>query len=63
MLPDRFVAIGFDGLPSAGATPAFTVVGEPVPSPLILGIDPNAPKGEQLDEANGDIRFGDDSPG
>ena len=60
LLPDRFVAIGFDGLPSAGATPAFTVVGEPVPSPLILGIDPNAPKGEQLDEANGDIRFGDD---
>ena len=43
MLPDRFVFLGY-----AGDDPPLVVVGNPVPSPLIVGPDPSAPEGEQL---------------
>ena len=43
MLPDRFVFLGY-----AGSGPPLVVVGEPVPSPLIVGPDPSAPEEEQL---------------
>jgi hypothetical protein len=60
VLPDRFVALGFDGPPSDESAPAFAVLGAPIVSPLTLGIDPTAPKGEQLDEADGEIQFADE---
>jgi hypothetical protein len=60
ILPDRFVATGYAAAYAPGAEPAFVAMGAPVPSPLVLGIDPNAPKGEQLDPTGDDIDFGED---
>jgi hypothetical protein len=60
VLPDRFVAIGYDAAYAHGMAPSFAAIGASVPSPLMLGIDPNAAQGEQLDAVDGDIVFGED---
>lgn len=50
--PDRFVFIGYEG-----ETATVVAVGNTIPSPLIVGPDPSAPKAEQLqpDAATGGI--------
>lgn len=60
VMPDRFVALGYAQSNAAGAQPAFVAVGAPVPSPLIVGLDPNAPRGEQFDPHDGELDWGDD---
>src|SRR5436190_3052302 len=51
ILPDRFVFIGY-----READEPLVVLGKPVPSPLIVGPDPAAPKEEQLRlDADGDL--------
>jgi hypothetical protein len=60
VLPDRFVALGYDAAYVPGMPPSFTAMGAVVPSPLTLGIDPNAAQGEQVDPIAGDIVFGED---
>jgi hypothetical protein len=60
VLPDRFVAFGYTQPNAAGAQPDFVAVGAPVPSPLIVGLDPNAPRGEQFDPHDGELEWGDD---
>ena len=51
ILPDRFVFIGY-----RAAEEPLVVLGKPVPSPLIVGPDPAAPKDEQLQlDADGDL--------
>jgi hypothetical protein len=60
VLPDRFIAMGYETAYAQGMAPSFTAMGAAMSSPLILGIDPNAAKGEQVDPAGGDIMFGED---
>lgn len=56
VLPDRLVLIGY-----IGESVAFTVVGNPIPSPLIVGPDPSAPDSEQLrPDEKGDLIIPDD---
>lgn len=43
ILPDRFVFIGYEG-----DKPTVFQIGNPIPSPLIVGPDPSAPKEKQL---------------
>ena len=50
VLPDRFVLIGY-----SGGKVAFEVVGNPVPSPLIVGPDPSAVLEDQLRQEDGQI--------
>lgn len=48
LLPERLVLRA----EQAGAV-AFEVVGQPIPSPLVVGPDPNAPDADQLTQQNG----------
>ncbi len=56
VMPDRFVITGFQG-----AAKAFEIIGDPIPSPLIVGPDPGAEPEEQLDkDEKGNINVGED---
>jgi hypothetical protein len=48
--PDRFVFIGY-----AGNAEPQVVIGNPIPSPLVVGPDPSASEEDQLHQENGDI--------
>jgi hypothetical protein len=50
VLPDRFVLIGY-----SGGKKVLELVGNPVPSPLVVGPDPNAPPDQQLRQKDGEI--------
>ena len=55
VLPDRFVLMGYNG-----TTESFRVVGNPIPSPVIVGPDPSAEEDQQIKQENGEIVVGDD---
>lgn len=50
LMPDRLVLMAYKG---SGAQ--LVVVGEPVPSPLIVGPDPSAPPGDQIRHEDGGL--------
>ncbi|HEU4891602.1 MAG TPA: hypothetical protein VFT47_08630 [Vicinamibacterales bacterium] len=53
ILPDRFVFLGYDA--PNDETPVIAI-GKPVPSPLLTGPDPSAPKADQLQhDADGNL--------
>ncbi|MBD1857944.1 MULTISPECIES: hypothetical protein [Leptolyngbya] len=54
ILPDCFVLIG-----QAGDI-RFEQVGRPIPSPLVVGPDPNAPPDQQLRQENGELLISDE---
>lgn len=50
LLPERLVVIGYQGQEAV-----VEVVGNPIPSPLVVGPDPSAPPEEQLQPKDGDL--------
>ncbi|HEX8149789.1 MAG TPA: hypothetical protein VF591_21595 [Pyrinomonadaceae bacterium] len=50
VLPDRFVLVGY-----SGNNVVFEAVGNPIPSPLVVGPDPNADPADQLAQSGGDL--------
>ncbi len=55
LLPERFVLLGYNG-----NNPAIQELGNPIPSPLIVGPDPQAPDNQQVRQEAGEIRVGTD---
>jgi len=50
VMPDRFVLVGY-----SGNTVAFEIIGQPVPSPLIVGLNPSAAAANQIQQKDGEI--------
>lgn len=50
VLPDRFLLIGY-----AGERQAFVEMGNPIPSPLVVGPDPSAPSERQMRPEKGEL--------
>jgi hypothetical protein len=55
VLPDRFVLLGY-----LGGTTVIEELGRPIPWPLTVGPDPQAPPDKQMRQENGEIVAGDD---
>jgi hypothetical protein len=62
VLPDRFVLIGYSKDSNNALQQELLEVGNPVPSPLIVGPNPSAPAAEQLlpNQQTGDLFVGED---
>jgi hypothetical protein len=55
LLPDHFVFLGY-----AGDEPPVIEIGNPVPSPLVVGPDPSAPPDQLLQRKDGDLSVPED---
>jgi hypothetical protein len=55
VMPDRFVLMAY-----SGGHVALEIMGQPIPSPLVVGPDPSAAPEEQLKQEDGEISFPED---
>ncbi|MDT7827758.1 hypothetical protein RQM65_03650 [Pricia sp. S334] len=62
VMPDRFVVTGYQGSSHTNndSDIAFQVIGNQIPSPLIMGPDPSLEDDEQLQQEDGNLKVNDD---
>ena len=60
VMPDRFVVTGYNVSSHTNNDIAFQVIGNPIPSPLIMGPDPSLEEDGQIQQEDGNLKVNDD---